>query len=288
MIISATKRSLDGMKIVLDCANGAASDIAPEVMASMGAEVIVLNNQPNGKNINLNCGSLYPEVVKQHVQMYNADVGMALDGDADRIMLVDETGTEVCGDTIMAICALDFAQENKLNKNTIVVTPYSNRALHRLMEKSEINVIEAKNGDKYISAEMRKKGLNLGGEQSGHIVFMDHSTTGDGMLSACQVLNIIKKRRTTLSDLSSVLRKYPQKTISVNVAEKVPFEKSEELMQMVKEAQETMGQTSRVILRYSGTQNQARVTVEGIDGDEVEYYAEKIACGVKDFIGNKD
>lgn len=276
---------LKGVRIVLDCAHGAASQFGTEIFQKKGAEVIALNNTPNGKNINLNCGSLYPATVAEHVRMYNADMGIALDGDADRVILIDENGEELCGDTIMAICGMHYLQESKLKKNTLVVTQYSNMALRRLFEKNNCKVVEVENGDKYVAQEMKKRGAVFGGEQSGHLIFLEHTTTGDGLLSACQVLNVMRKKRKNLSELASVLRKNPQTVVSIDVREKIPLQKLKGVQQIVKDAQTNLGKMGRVLLRYSGTQNKARIMVEGVDPDEVEMYAQKLSEALKAEVG---
>ncbi|MBU4492889.1 MAG: phosphoglucosamine mutase, partial [Nanoarchaeota archaeon] len=223
--------SLKGLKIILDCANGAAYKVSPLIFEELGAQVITINNSPNGLNINDKCGALYPEQMKKFVIQYDADIGIALDGDADRVIMVDENANDVDGDKIMAFCALDMIRDKKLKDNTIVVTDYSNLGLDKAIKDADGKVIRVMNGDRYVVEEMRKYNYNLGGEQSGHIIFLDYTTTGDGTISALQVLRIMKKTGKKLSELARCITKFPQVMVNVNVKKRIDFEKMPKVME---------------------------------------------------------
>ena len=275
--------TLDGYKIVLDCAHGAAYKIAPHVFTELGAEVYPLGIEPDGININLDCGALYPEKLSQKVKEKGADIGIALDGDADRVIFVDERGTEVDGDHIMAMCAVDLLRENQLKKNTVVATVMSNIGLELALKKEGINLVRSKVGDRYILEEMRHHGYNFGGEQSGHIIFFDLNTTGDGILSALQVLAAMKKSNKTLSQLSAVMEKFPQVIENVEVTHKKDIETVPEIRKAIAGAEEMLLGKGRILVRYSGTESLCRVMVEGQDEDEIQGIAHNIA----QVIGNK-
>jgi phosphoglucosamine mutase len=275
--------TLDGYKIVLDCAHGAAYKIAPHVFTELGAEVYPLGIEPDGININLDCGALYPEKLSQKVKEKGADIGIALDGDADRVIFVDERGTEVDGDHIMALCAVDLLRENRLNKNTVVATVMSNIGLELALKKERINLVRSQVGDRYILEEMRHHGYNFGGEQSGHIIFFDLNTTGDGILSALQVLAAMKKNNKTLSQLSAVMQKFPQVIENVEVTHKKDIETVPEIRKAIAGAEEALLGKGRILVRYSGTQPLCRVMVEGQDESEIQ----DIALNIAQVIGNK-
>ena len=275
--------TLDGYKIVLDCAHGAAYKIAPHVFTELGAEVYPLGIEPDGININLDCGALYPEKLSQKVKEKGADIGIALDGDADRVIFVDERGTEVDGDHIMAMCAVDLLRENQLKKNTVVATVMSNIGLELALKKEGINLVRSKVGDRYILEEMRHHGYNFGGEQSGHIIFFDLNTTGDGILSALQVLAAMKKSNKTLSQLSAVMEKFPQVIENVEVTHKKDIETVPEIRKAIAGAEEMLLGKGRILVRYSGTQPLCRVMVEGQDESAIQDIAHNIA----QVIGNK-
>lgn len=278
---SINNLSLKGLKIVLDCANGAAYKVSPLIFEELGAHVITINNHPNGLNINDECGALHPEQMKKFVIQYDADIGIALDGDADRVIMVDESANEVDGDEIMAFCALDLINNKKLKENTIVVTDYSNLGLDKAIKDADGKVIRVMNGDRYVVEEMRKYNYNLGGEQSGHVIFLDYTTTGDGTISALQVLRIMKKTGKKLSELASCITKFPQLMVNVNVRKKIDFEKMPEVMEKINKAKEKLKDNGRVIVRYSGTQNIARIMVEGNNKEEIKKYAKEIADEIK-------
>jgi phosphoglucosamine mutase len=275
--------TLDGYKIVLDCANGAAYKIAPHVFTELGAEVYPLGIEPDGANINMNCGALHPEVISRAVKEKGADIGIALDGDADRVIFVDENGAEVDGDHIMALCAVDLLKESRLNKNTVVATVMSNIGLEIALRKEGINLVRSAVGDRYILEQMKSHGYNFGGEQSGHIIFYDLNRTGDGILSALQVLAVMKKNKQPLSALSAVMEKFPQVIENVEVEQKKDLDGVPDIKQAIAQAEETLLGKGRVLVRYSGTQNLCRVMVEGQDEDEIRSIANNLA----QLIGNK-
>lgn len=272
---------LSGMRVVLDCANGANYHVGPMALEELGAEVIRLACEPNGLNINHQCGSLYPELVAQKVRETRADIGLALDGDADRIIVVDEKGTVLDGDQIMAICADDMMKKGELPNNTLVATVMSNMALEVFMQERGGKLLRTAVGDRNVVEAMRANSATLGGEQSGHLIFMDYGTTGDGLLAALQMLKIMRERDKPLSELAGLLTPYPQKLINVMVHEKKPFESSPTIMEAVKNAESQLGTQGRVLLRYSGTEAKARVMVEGKDLKLVNTLANQIADEVK-------
>ena len=274
--------SLKGLKIVLDCANGAAYNIAPLVFSELGAEVIVINNTPDGSNINLNCGSEHSEVITKLVKEHNADIGVALDGDADRVIVIDENGNEVDGDTIMAIVALELKRKNLLKNNTVVSTIMSNLGLNKCLKDNGINIVQTAVGDRNVVEEMKKSKYVFGGEQSGHIIFLDYATTGDGIISALQLLKIMKKSEKKISELAKVMTKMPQVLINVEVKEKKEL-KELNAFKIIKQVEENLGENGRIVVRYSGTQNMARVMIEG-EGD-IESYANQIVDAIKDEVG---
>ena len=275
--------TLDGYKIVLDCAHGAAYKIAPHVFTELGAEVYPLGIEPDGANINMNCGATHPEVISKAVKEKGADLGIALDGDADRVIFVDENGVEVDGDHIMALCAVDLLRESRLKKNTVVATVMSNIGLEIALKKEGINMVRSAVGDRYILEHMRTHGYNFGGEQSGHIIFFDLNKTGDGILSALQVLAVMKKNNKQLSELSSVMQKFPQVIENVEVGNKKDLDGVPDIKQAIARAEETLLGKGRVLVRYSGTQHLCRVMVEGQDEDEIRGIAHNLA----QIIGNK-
>ncbi len=282
---SIDNMSLSGLKIVLDCANGAAYHVTKYILTELGAEVVLRNANPDGKNINEKCGALYPELLKEEVLRNNANLAIALDGDADRVILVDEKGEVIDGDQMLAIAALEFMKEGKLKKNTLVATQYSNFGLVKAVENAGGKVVLAGCGDRYVIEEMRKNGYNLGGEQSGHLIFLDHSTTGDGTISALQILKIMKKSGKKLSELASVMNKYPQVLVNVDVKEKRDFQEMGGVTRKIKEIESQLGSEGRVFIRYSGTQNRLRIMLEAKDSFAIGNYAQEIAEEFKREIG---
>lgn len=276
--------TLDGLKIVLDCAHGATYRVAPLVFQELGAEVVKMGVEPNGLNINQGCGSLHPEQVRDKVLQSGADLGIALDGDGDRVILVDEKGTILDGDQVLAVCARDGIQKKRLLGNKLVATVMSNKALEIFMQEQGGELIRTQVGDKHVVQAMREQGVSLGGEQSGHLIFLEHSTTGDGILAALQMLKIMIENERPASELAGILEPFPQKLINVPVKRRLPFEEVAEVNQAVSEAEQVLGQKGRVLLRYSGTEPKARVMVEGEDPGVVEKMAQELAGTIRDFV----
>ncbi len=282
---SIKNMSLAGIKIVLDCANGAAYKVAPPIFEELGAEVIVMSNSPDGLNINKGCGALHPEKLSEAVRNYHADIGIALDGDADRLIVVDENGEVVDGDHIMAMCAVDMKRRGKLSKNAVVVTVMTNIGFHKAMKKHGIDVIVTKVGDRYVVEEMRKNGYMLGGEQSGHMIFFSRSTTGDGTLSALQVLALMKTSGKPVSELAKIMVSFPQTLISVKVKDRVPLDALPEVQEKIRSAESVLGDDGRVLVRYSGTSKKCRVMVEAKDQRQADALAKDIAGEIESSIG---
>jgi phosphoglucosamine mutase len=284
VIASIKSMHLKGLKIVLDCANGAAYDIAPHIFRELGTEVIVLNDKPDGLNINLDCGALHPEKMMEVVKREKADIGIALDGDADRVIVCDEKGENVDGDHIVAICAVYMKERGTLKKNGVVVTIMTNKGFDIAMDKENINVVKAKVGDRYVIDEMKKKDYVLGGEQSGHIIFSDYTTTGDGLISALQLLRVMKEKGEKLSKLAECMKSLPQVLINIEVKKKKDIE-SLEAQGSISDVEKKLGRKGRVLVRYSGTQNLCRVMIEGENKKEIEKMANDIAKAIKKEIG---
>lgn len=276
--------TLDGLKIVLDCANGAAYRVAPLVFQELGADVVKLGVEPDGLNINAQCGSLHPELVQNQVLETGADLGIALDGDGDRVILVDEQGTILDGDQVLAICARDGLDKKTLAGNKLVATVMSNMALEIFMKDNGGELIRTPVGDKNVVQAMCEHGTLLGGEQSGHLIFLEYSTTGDGVLAALQMLKIMQENEKPASELAGLLEPFPQELINVPVQRKVPFENVPRVAAAVRDAEERLGATGRVLLRYSGTESKARVMVEGEDQVLVQHIALELAEAIKDFV----
>lgn len=277
--------SLKNLTIVLDCANGAAYKVAPLVLRELDARVYIFGASPDGLNINTGVGSLHPETAQKAVIDYSADVGIALDGDADRVILIDEHAQIVDGDTILAICARDFKQHNILKNNTVVSTVMCNLGFLKAMSDEGIHVVKSQVGDRYVIQEMLKAGANLGGEQSGHLICLDHNTTGDGLVSALQVLRIMIETDSKLSDLACMVKKYPQTIVNVKVKTKPPLEELPKLQQTIKDAEKILGDKGLILVRYSGTESLLRVTVQGEKYKLVQELANKIALEAKEEIG---
>lgn len=282
-------RELDlmGLKIVLDCANGAAYKAAPAVLAELGAEVIPMGVSPNGVNINAGCGSLHPAGIAAAVREHGAHLGMALDGDADRVIFVDENGREVDGDHIMAICARDMLQRGKLAHNTLVATVMSNMGLDLAVQEMGGRVVKTAVGDRYVVEEMRRGGYNLGGEQSGHMIFLDHNTTGDGMIAALQVLAIMQRSGRTLSELAGVMTALPQVLVNVRVARRQDWRQVPEVAQVIAAAEAELAGSGRVLIRYSGTEPLLRIMLEGREEGRITDLAEEIAGAMEHHLGGR-
>ncbi len=273
---SIKSASLRGLKVVLDCANGAAYHIAPFILLELGAEVTVLNSKPDGLNINKGCGATNPEVIQQKVREIGADIGIALDGDADRAIFCDEEGNLVDGDKIMTIVTIYFIENLRLNHNTLVVTDYSNLGVDEAVKAAGGRIVRVQNGDRYVAEEMRKNNYTIGGEKSGHIIFGRYSTTGDGVITALQVLNILKKTRKKLSELAGCIQEWPQVLFNVDVREKRRFENMPGVYAKIKDVEARLQGKGRLLLRYSGTQNVCRIMIEGQDKEEITHMATEI------------
>lgn len=267
---------LDGLRIVVDAAHGASYKVAPKVFQELGAEVFCIHNEPNGFNINLDSGALHPQQLRADVLKYRANIGFAFDGDADRLVVVDERGEIVDGDQIIAMCALEMKNSGQLENNAIAVTVMSNKGLDIAMEKAGIAVHRTAVGDRYVVEEMRKHGIVLGGEQSGHILFLDSSTTGDGILAALKVLEMSVRSGKTVSELSSVMQKVPQLTRNIKVASKPPVSTLPRLGEKLLAVETELGNSGRVLFRYSGTESLARITIEGLDAARIRELAKEI------------
>ena len=278
---------LSGLKIVLDCANGAAYKVAPAVFQELGAEVISYGVSPNGTNINAECGSTCPSVISEAVKLHRADIGIALDGDADRVIVCDEFGNEVDGDHIMAICASDMLKRKLLKKKTLVATVMSNMGLDIALRKCGGKIIKTDVGDRYVVEAMRKGGYNLGGEQSGHLIFLDYNTTGDGILSALQLLAVMRREEKTLSELAEIMIPLPQVLSNTRVREKADIMSISEIAAKIKDVEGKLGIEGRVLIRYSGTEPLLRVMIEGQDKYEITSWANEICDLVKKNIGEK-
>ena len=270
--------SLDGVRIVLDCANGAAYRVGPTVLKELGAEVFELGVSPNGRNINDGCGSLYPEIVAERVREVRADVGIALDGDADRCVMIDDRGEPLDGDELLALFATDLVDRGGLAGGGVVSTVMSNLGLEVALEELGLDLIRTQVGDRYVVEAMRAGGYNLGGEQSGHILFLDHNTTGDGLITALQTLAILRRKERRLSELRAGFQRFPQALLAVNVSEKRPIEDVPGMPEAIRRVEEDLGARGRVLVRYSGTESKARVMVEGEDEAAVTRHAQELAA----------
>ena len=277
--------SLEKMRVAVDVANGAAYKSTPCILRELGAEVTVAHNEPNGININAQCGSIYPEEIQRLVKETGADVGITHDGDADRVLLCDENGEIVDGDEILAIASIDLLRAGRLEQNTVVATVMSNFGLDETLTAEAGTVVRTKVGDRYVIEEMMKKKLNLGGEQSGHIIFRDFTTTGDGIISALQILRIMHQTGQPLSKLKTCLEKYPQAQRNVFVKEKPPLTELSTVMKLVNEAEKELSGKGRVLLRYSGTESKIRLLIEGRELDKIDKQANRIADAIQQAIG---
>ena len=277
--------SLEGIRMVVDCANGAAYRVAPAVFEELGAQVIPIGVHPDGTNINEGCGSLHPECVAEKVRETGAHMGIALDGDADRVIVVDEHGEQVDGDHIMAICARHLVERGALKGGAVVATVMSNLGLERSLAEVGLKLVRTRVGDRYVVDRMRQEGYNFGGEQSGHLIFLDHATTGDGVLAALQLLAVVVEKERPLSDLARVMEAVPQVLCNVRVRKKLPLDELPGVVQAVREAERELGASGRVLVRYSGTEPKLRVMVEGDDPDRIRVLADRICEAVDQAIG---
>ncbi len=268
---------LDGVKVVLDCAHGAAYKVAPTVLEELGADVHLLGAEPDGRNINAGVGSLYPERIAEKVREVGADVGVALDGDADRVILVDETGRILDGDEVIAMATRALFDRKQLRGGGVVATVMSNLGLEKWVENLGLDLVRTPVGDRAVVEAMRRGGYNLGGEQSGHLVFGDLTTTGDGMITALQLLGQMVSEGRSLSELTAGFERFPQVLLNIEVAEKKPFESMPSLQEAIRDVESSLAGRGRVLIRYSGTESRARVMVEGEQQDQVEALAEQLA-----------
>jgi len=270
------KMSLDGMKIVLDCAHGATYGVAPHVFEELGAKVTTLGVNPDGKNINHKCGALHPELMAAKVKEIGADIGLALDGDGDRLIVCDEKGKVVDGDHIMAICAKDLMKKRKLKKKTLVSTVMSNLGLEVAMKKMGGKMVRTQVGDRYVVEEMRRKGYSFGGEQSGHLVFLDHITTGDGNLAALRLLATMQKRNKPMSELAKVMDSYPQVLKNVRTAGTINLDLVPDFQKTINKMEKKLGKKGRILVRASGTEPVIRVMVEGESRKNINRMADEL------------
>ena len=286
---SNVHHSLEGLEIAIDCANGSASATAERLFSELGAKVHMLNNKPDGENINRNCGSTHLEGLAEYVVANKLDCGIAFDGDADRCLCIDEKGEQVDGDMIMAICALDLKKRGKLNGNTVVGTIMTNFGFGKFCEENGIRFIATKVGDRYVLEEMLLEDYSFGGEQSGHIIFRDFTTTGDGQLTATQLLCHMRCEKKPLSELASVMKRYPQVMINLKISAtgKIAFYTDRDVNEKIEEAKAKLGGTGRIVVRPSGTEPLIRVMVEGADEDEITRIAEDVANTISERLGNR-
>jgi phosphoglucosamine mutase len=273
------------MKVVVDCANGAAYKVAPTVLRELGAKVEVIGDKPDGMNINAGCGAVHPELLQKAVHEQGAHLGIALDGDADRAIFVCEQGRVVDGDHIMAMLALDLHRQGQLAKQTVVGTVMSNFGLEQAMTKSGIALERTAVGDRYLLERMLAEGFNFGGEQSGHFIFLDHNTTGDGLISALQVLSLMKRTGKPLSELAQAMTAVPQVLFNVKVLKKPKLDTVPELQRAIAQSEQRLNGSGRVLVRYSGTESLLRVMVEGECDDEIREVANHLVDVVKTHLG---
>ena len=277
--------TLEGLKVVVDCAHGAAYRVAPEVLSELGADVIAIGVHPDGENINRDCGSLHLEAAREALLEHGADIAISLDGDADRAIFIDEKGEEVDGDHVLAISAKEMQEKGILKAGTVVATVMSNRGLDLGLEKMGIRLIRTAVGDRYVVEEMLRGGYNLGGEQSGHVVFLDHNTTGDGCITFLQILAIMVEKGRRLGELKRVMTKLPQVLVNVGVREKKAISRLPRLREKIAAVERELGERGRVLVRYSGTEPLARVMLEGEDEDTIRQMAQEIVEEIRMELG---
>jgi phosphoglucosamine mutase len=277
--------SLKGLKVVVDCANGASSALAPRLFEKLGAQVVAINASPNGRNINLDCGSLHIESLQSTVVSEKGDLGVAFDGDADRALFVDEAGNFVDGDATLWVLSNQLLKQNRLKQNVVVATVMSNIGLELVLRSRGIELVRTDVGDKYVLEELLKRDASLGGEQSGHIILPELSLAGDGMITSLCVLGALRDADQSLAELTAGFKRYPQVLVNVRVREKVPFNQLPAVRRAVDEVEEHLSQNGRLLLRYSGTEALARVMIEGANQNQIEGFAEKIAAEIRSEIG---
>ncbi|SHH96501.1 phosphoglucosamine mutase [Sporanaerobacter acetigenes] len=277
-----------GLKIAVDCGNGAVYEIAPKLLKELNAEIVVINYEPNGVNINVNCGSTNPDMVKDLVLKTNADIGLSFDGDADRLIAVDECGNIVDGDHVLAICGSQLKRKGKLSKDTVVGTVMTNMGLDVYLKENNMNVVKTKVGDRYVIEEMLKNGYVLGGEQSGHIIFLEHNTTGDGLLTALQLISVVKDTRKKLSQLSSMMTSFPQVLVNAKVKSELKYSylEDETIKNEIEKIEERFHGEGRVVIRPSGTEPLVRVMIEAKDEKEILNVATDLANLIEERLGD--
>lgn len=267
----------DGLRVVLDCANGAAYKIGPTLLEELNAKVYPINTRPSGKNINSNCGALYPDEMASQVKRYNADIGLSLDGDGDRLIIADERGKIIDGDQIIYMLANFYKKINLLKNNTVVLTHMSNFGIELALNRHSIKCIRTKVGDRFVVEEMKRVKANIGGEQSGHIVFLDDHTTGDGLITALKLLWMLKTENKPVSEFVRGLKLFPQVMLNVRVKEKRDLKKEPQVLKKIKSVEKKLGRRGRVFIRYSGTESLLRIMIEGDDKKTIKEYAEELA-----------
>lgn len=282
---TTVNESFEDLHIVLDCANGAAVSLAPRLIGDLGARITTIGTSPDGLNINAGVGSTHIEALQAKVVEKKADLGLAFDGDADRLIAVDEKGNVVDGDQIMYICALSMKEKGKLKNDTLVTTVMSNMGLYKALEAAGIRVETTKVGDRYVMEEMLKNGYNFGGEQSGHVIFLDYNTTGDGILTAVQLVNLLQEKKKHLSELVKELHIYPQKMVNVKVRDKKKVMENERVLQAIQDVEKEMDGNGRVLVRPSGTESLVRIMIEAEEAERIDSWMQSIAAVVQETFG---
>ncbi len=278
----------DGLHIALDCANGATSSLAPHLFADLEAEITTIGTSPDGLNINDGVGSTHPEALRKIVVESEADIGLAFDGDGDRLIAIDEKGNIIDGDQIMFICGKYLKEKGRLKQNTIVSTVMSNIGFYKALEANDMQSVKTAVGDRYVMEEMRKNDYNFGGEQSGHLIFLDYTTTGDGMLSALQLVTVLKETGKPLSELAAEMEKFPQVLKNVKVTDKHQVHANPAILEEIKKVEEQLGKNGRVLVRPSGTESLVRVMVEAPSKEECEQYADQVVAVIEQELGNAE
>jgi len=281
-ITETVDSSFAGYKIVLDCANGAAYDIAPQVFNKLGAEVIAINDKPDGKQINLNCGSTKPETILAATQKHQADLGIAYDGDADRLIMIDEKGNIIDGDHIMAFLALNMLKEDNLKKKTLVTTRYSNLGLEELLNERGAQIVKCKNGDRYVLQTLLENNYNLGGEKSGHVIILDYNKTGDGVLTSLKVVDYLKKFNQNLSHINEIFQPWPQELINIRINNKEKLSANKRINNLIEKIEDDYDNQGRIFVRASGTEPVIRVMLEAKDENMIKKWEDKISSVIKE------
>ncbi|MBS3909452.1 MAG: phosphoglucosamine mutase [Actinobacteria bacterium] len=283
--VASITGGLDGLRVAIDCGNGAAYKVSPAVFKQLGADVLAVNTNPNGANINLGCGSTYIEYLQEIIGSHNVDVGFAHDGDADRVIAIDENGDVVDGDFMLAICAAYMKEQGKLPENALVTTVMANLGFDLAMKDHGIELVKTKVGDRYVLEEMLKRNIRIGGEQSGHIIFLDHATTGDGVITALQLASVIKQTGKPLSELRKIMAKLPQVLINVKVKQTNGWQEISSIRERIKKAEDELGNRGRILVRPSGTEPLIRVMVESDSGENASFIASSVADMIRNELG---